>query len=178
MVGHRWCGSSVALVCRNPILPENCRCPPQSRPPAGAIGGARPGGFALPSYTTTRDTTLAAVWGASLWPSNPMRMVSSSQTCISTDTIGRNKMKIRRRIFWAIRLSILPVLVTALFVFPTSVKALEGKTCSQCNSSCLAFCESIKKGDPDRYPRCLNDCTSRMSACKSFSTYLNCIPKK
>jgi hypothetical protein len=30
-----------------------------AKPPAryGAIGGARPGGFALPSYTTTGDTT-------------------------------------------------------------------------------------------------------------------------
>jgi hypothetical protein len=42
----------------------------------------------------------------------------------------------------------------------------------------LAFCESIKKGDTVRYPRCLNDCAGRMSACASFSTYLNCIPKK
>ena len=49
-------GSSVALVCRNPITGE---LPvPTAKPPAryGAIGGARPGGFALPSYTTTRDT--------------------------------------------------------------------------------------------------------------------------
>ncbi|MGY4312568.1 hypothetical protein [Bradyrhizobium sp. JR3.5] len=31
-----------------------------AKPPAryGAIGGARPGGFALPSYTTSGDTTL------------------------------------------------------------------------------------------------------------------------
>ena len=33
-----------------------------AKPPAryGAIGGARPGGFALPSYTITRDTTAIA----------------------------------------------------------------------------------------------------------------------
>jgi len=32
-----------------------------AKPPAryGAIGGARPGGLALPSYTTTGDTTYA-----------------------------------------------------------------------------------------------------------------------
>ena len=32
---------------------------PTAKPPVryGAIGGARPGGFALPSYTITRDTT-------------------------------------------------------------------------------------------------------------------------
>ncbi|MET4384245.1 hypothetical protein ABIA87_009254, partial [Bradyrhizobium sp. LA6.3] len=31
-----------------------------AKPPAryGATGGARPGGFALPSYTTSGDTTL------------------------------------------------------------------------------------------------------------------------
>jgi hypothetical protein len=76
------------------------------------------------------------------------------------------------------KLGILLAFATALLFLPTSVKALEGKTCSQCNASCIAFCESIKQGDRDRYPKCLNDCASRMSTCASFSTYLNCIPKK
>ena len=177
MVGHRWCGSSVALVCRNPILPENCRCPPQSRPPATALlGGRASRRLCSTELHHHQGHDPCRRLGASL----AMAQQSDAHGKLKPDMhqhryLGRNKM---RRIFWAIRLSILPVLVTALFVFSTSVKALEGKTCSQCNSSCLAFCESIKKGDPDRYPRCLNDCTSRMSACKSFSTYLNCIPKK
>ena len=87
-------------------------------------------------------------------------------------------MKIRARIFPVTKLCIVLALATVPLVLPASVKALEGKTCSQCNTSCLAFCESIKQGDRDRYPKCLNDCASRMSTCASFSTYLNCIPKK
>ncbi|HEY0330740.1 MAG TPA: hypothetical protein VGC77_16780, partial [Rhodopseudomonas sp.] len=47
----------------------NRRWPPQSRPPATALFEvARAGGFALPSYTTWRDTTLGGLVGYNFGP--------------------------------------------------------------------------------------------------------------
>ena len=56
IVGHRWFLGCVGVSQPDPTgeLPVTTAKPPARY---GAIGGARPGGFALPSYTTTRDTT-------------------------------------------------------------------------------------------------------------------------
>ena len=59
-------------------------------------------------------------------------------------------------------------------VMLTPAAALKGNSCSECNRSCLAFCQSIHTKDPPRYPRCLDDCQARMTTCKSFAFYKNC----
>ena len=57
VVGHRWFLGCVGVSQPDPTgeLPVTTAKPPARY---GAIGGARPGGFALPSYTTSGDTTL------------------------------------------------------------------------------------------------------------------------
>src|SRR6478735_3488983 len=56
IVGHRWLLGCVGVSQPDPTgeLPVTTAKPPARY---GAIGGARPGGFALPSYTTIGDTT-------------------------------------------------------------------------------------------------------------------------
>jgi hypothetical protein len=58
IVGHRWFLGCVGVSQPDPTgeLPVTTAKPPARY---GAIWGARPGGFVLPSYTTTGDTTLA-----------------------------------------------------------------------------------------------------------------------